>query len=120
MKKIVSSVLVCVLLLGCVFALASCGKKLSGEYKSTLGTTTYAFSGSDVTITYELLGFTKTIEGEYEITASEDEKEVIIFTFPADEEDADEYAGEFSFVEGKEGEVEYIKIGGIKYTKVKK
>ncbi|MBO5879148.1 MAG: hypothetical protein J6Q68_01165 [Clostridia bacterium] len=117
MKKIISSVLVCVLLLGCAFTLASCGKTLSGEYESTLGTTTYAFSGKNVTVTYEIFGFTKTIEGTYEITVNDEEEEIIIFTFPSDAEDADDYAGEYSFVEGTEGDDEYIKIAGIKYTK---
>ena len=119
MKKIISAVLVCVLLVGCVFALASCGKTLSGTYSAggdTLGTT-YEFSGNKVTITYKVLGFSKDIEGTYEITTNDEDKEVIIFTFADGEEDADDYAGEFSFAEGKEGDTEYIKIGGVKYEK---
>ena len=122
MKKIISSVLVCVVLLGCVFALASCGKKLSGEYKADaiVGSTTYNFSGSKVTVTYEIAGFEKSIDGEYEITTNDEDEEVIIFTFPSDEEDSEDYAGEYAFVEGKEGDAEYIKIGGVKYTKVEK
>ena len=119
MKRILSALLVCVLLVGCVFALASCGKKLSGTYSAGSGTlgTTYEFKGSDVTITYSVLGFEKTISGTYEITTNDEDKEVIVFTFADDAEDADKYEGEFSFAEGKEGDTEYIKIGGVQYNK---
>ena len=116
MKRIISSVIVCVMLLGCVFVLASCGNKLSGDYK--LLTTTYSFSGSKVSITYEVFGFTKTLEGEYEITTNDKEESVIIFTIASEEEGAEDYSGEFAFAEGEENGVEYIKIGGFKYTKV--
>ena len=34
MKRIISTMLVCVLLLGCVFVLASCGKKPNEDYKT--------------------------------------------------------------------------------------
>ena len=123
MKKIVSAVLVCMLLVGCVFAVTSCGgKTLSGEYSSSiadLAGTTYKFSGSKVEITYEVFGFEKTIEGTYEITTDENEKSTITFTFEAGEEDADDYKGAHSFSEGTEDGKDYIKIDGIKYTKVK-
>ena len=36
MKKIISALLVCVLLVGCMFALASCGKTLSGTYEAKI------------------------------------------------------------------------------------
>lgn len=123
MKKTVKIVAVMMLAVMLCLAFVSCGKKLSGEYKLDafgVGSTTYSFSGSKVEITTEIAGFTKTIEGEYEITTNEDDKEVIIFTFDAEEEDAEDYEGEYSFAEGKEGDTEYIKIGGIKYTKVAK
>ena len=65
MKKVISMTLVCVLLLGCVFALASCGKTISGTYELALSEdnkTTYEFSGRKVTktVTAGLLGFSKT------------------------------------------------------------
>jgi hypothetical protein len=120
MKRILSALLVCVLLVGCVFALASCGKTLSGTYSSgkVLGSgVSYTFKGNDVTVTYSIAGFEKSINGTYEITTNDEDQEVIIFTFGEGEENADDYAGEFAFAEGKEGDTEYIKIGGVKYNK---
>ncbi len=118
MKRIISAVLICVLLVGCVFALASCGNKLSGTYKGDAGvaSATYAFKGNKVTITAEVFGFEKDFEGKYEIAENDDGNTVIIFTF--EDKDAEKYSGEFAFVEGKEGDTKYIKIGGIKYNKV--
>lgn len=48
MKKILSVVLACVLLLGCVFVFASCG--LSGKYEANLvfAEVSYEFKGSKV------------------------------------------------------------------------
>lgn len=122
MKKTLRIVALVLVLAMSVCVLASCGKKLSGEYAAggDFAGTSYTFKGSKVTIKYTVLGFEKTIEGEYEITTNDDDKEVIIFTFGDDAEDADKYEGEFAFAEGKEGDTEYIKIGIAKYTKVKK
>lgn len=121
MKKILSAILVCVLLVGCVFALASCGKTLSGKYKldAIIGSKTYEFKGNTVAITYEVAGFEKTINGEYKIAENEDGDLKITISFPDSEEDTDDFAGTFSFAEGKEGDTTYIKIGGAKYNKVK-
>ena len=118
MKRIISAVLICVLLVGCVFALASCGKKLSGTYKgdALVASASYTFKGSKVTITAEVLGFEKDFAGKYEITDNDKGETVIIFTF--EDKDAEKYSGEFSFAEGKEGDTKYIKIGGVKYNKV--
>ena len=117
MKKIISAVLVCILLVGCMFTLASCSKKLSGTYKGDAGiaSATYEFSGKKVKITAELLGKEKSFEGKYEIN-EDDDGYTITFTF--EDEDAKSYSGDFSFAEGEENGVEYIKIGGIKYKKV--
>lgn len=125
MKRTLSFVLACALLLGAVLLLASCGKTLSGEYTldGYVGSKTYAFDGKSVAITYEISGFEKTIEGTYEITENEEgEKRITITLDKEDEEDASAkvYAGEFSFSEGEEDGVKYIKIGGAKYTKVNK
>ena len=119
MKRIISALLVCVLLVGVVFALTSCGKTLSGKYEldALVGSKTYEFKGKDVTITYEVLGFEKSIKGEYSIDKNDEGNLEITFTFADDVEDADDYKGTFSFAEGKEGDVEYIKIGGAKYNK---
>jgi len=119
MKKTLSLLLVCVLLVGCIFSLASCGKTLSGTYKAdvVVGGTSYTFSGSKVTLTAEVLGFEKSFEGTYEIAENDAGKLQITFTFG---EDADsKYSGSFDFAEGKEGETEYIKIGIVKYVKQK-
>ncbi len=108
MKKIVSSVLVCVLLLSTVFVLASCSQILMGEYESSLGIS-YEFSGNKVTRKWEIpvIG-TTTREGTYSI---EDGK--ITFTFDDDKENS----GTYDFSEGEEDGKSYIKISGITYYK---
>ena len=99
-------------------SLVACGKKLSGEYEldaTILGTgavTTYAFSGSKVTITLETKAggiVTKTVEldGKYAIDGDK-------ITFEFEGEDAKTYNGEFDFAETEKG----IKIGIIEYKKV--
>ena len=122
MKKLISSVLVCVMLVGCLFALASCAKTLSGTYEAggdLLGTS-YTFSGKNVTITIKAVGFTKDIDGTYKIEDNDKGDTVITFTFAAegeDEEEAQKYSGSFNFSEGTEDGKDYIKVGGVKYTK---
>ena len=83
MKRIISTLLVCVLLLGCVFTLASCGKMLSGKYEADVGVAgaKYEFSGKKVTITVQVLGFEKSYEGTYKIGENDDGKETITFDF---------------------------------------
>ena len=118
MKRIISTLLVCVLLVGCVFSLAACGKKLSGKYELALvGGKTYEFKGKNVVITYEVGLIEKSIEGEYSIAENDKGNLEITFTFADDVEDADVYKGTFAFAEGEEDGVEYIKIAGIKYNK---
>ncbi len=120
MKKTISALLVCALLVCSVFALASCGKKLSGAYESALGTT-YEFSGNKVTMTQEIPFLDDVvIEGTYEITEDEDGKTVIIFTVENEDDEDKDFAGKFSFSEGEEDGTKYIKIAGIKYEKVEK
>ena len=116
MKKTVSAILVCVLLVGTMLTLASCG--LSGTYEN--GTTKITFKGKTVTIVDEvtILGATvsKTYEAEYEIVDG-DEGKTIVFTYA---EGADEHLalnGEKDFSQGEEDGVKYIKIGILKYNK---
>ncbi|MBR2612345.1 MAG: hypothetical protein IKC72_04670 [Clostridia bacterium] len=116
MKRILSLILALTLVLGMVFTLASCGKMLNGKYQDPTGVTTYEFSGSKVTLTVALLG-TKTYEGTYKIAENEEGEMTITFTF--EDADAETYSGESAFAEGSENDVEYIKIGLVKYTKVK-
>ena len=113
MKRILSALLVCVLLVGCVFALASCGKTLSGEYKESLtGNVVYKFSGSKYTMTVDnIIGDDTVVEGKYEIN-EEDGK--ITFTYEADGE---EKTSTENFSSGEEDGVEYIKIGMLRYNK---
>ena len=117
MKKSVKILALVMATLMLCLALASCGKKLSGEYvlDATIAgsgaVTTYAFSGSKVTLTIEtkLLGsVTDTVEfeGKYSI---EDDK----ITFDFDEDDADDYNKAFDFEETDNG----IKIGILEYKK---
>ena len=119
MKKTISVLLVCVLLLGCVFTLASCGKKLSGKYESSLGSGAYyEFSGDEITYSRKsLLGGNVVTTGTYELTEDEEGNSVIVITY-GDNEDEDAKSGTFPFSEGEENGVKYIKILGIKYNKV--
>ena len=118
MKKTISAILVCVLLVCSVFALASCGKKLSGTYENEILGLSYEFSGSNVTITKKnVIVKDVVIEGTYEIGENDDGDTVITITVESEEDDAEDLAGEYSFSEGEEDDAKYIKIGGIKYTK---
>lgn len=120
MKKIVSALLVCILLVGCTLALVSCGGP-SGKYKGAelFGiSTTYEFSGSKVTITTGAGNLTYTLNGEFEMGENDKGEETITFTFGEGEEDSEEYSGTHTYVEGEEDGVKYIKIDGVKYTKV--
>ena len=118
MKKTLSTLLIFTLLACSLLALASCGVKLSGTYENSVLGLSYDFSGSNVTITKKNLILKDiVVDGTYEITKNDDGDDVIIFTIEAEEEDMKDLSGEFSFVKGEEGDTEYIKIGGVKYTK---
>lgn len=83
MKKIISSILVCVLLVGVMFSLVSCGNNLSGTYEGMLFD--LKFSGSKVTV---MVG-DKELTGTYEIkTDDETDKKTISFDF-VDEDKAE-------------------------------
>ena len=122
MKRIVSTLLVCVLLLGCVLTLASCGKTLSGKYELAVSEdnkTTYEFSLTKVTRTTKsgLAGFTKetVTEGKYEINEVEDGEFEITFTWDVDGKEEIETV---AFSEGEENGVKYIKLGIFTFNKV--
>ena len=127
MKKIISTVLVCVFLLGCVFTLASCSKLLFGSYETGLdavvasGNVTYDFKVFKYTktTTNELLGKTSTTveEGTFKITEVEEGKLEITFTYEVDGEKKTET---LPFVTGEENGVKYVELGLVKYTEVKK
>ncbi|MBQ7390153.1 MAG: hypothetical protein IJW02_03480 [Clostridia bacterium] len=122
MKRIISTLLVCVLLLGCVFTLASCGKTVSGKYELKLtdsNKTVYDFSMGKVTrtTTSGIAGYTKdtVTEGKYKINEVENDKFEITFTW---EVDGKEEIETVSFSEGEENGVKYIKLGGFQLNKV--
>lgn len=125
MKKIISTILVCVLLLGCVMSFTSCSKMLLGKYETEVdavvagGKVVYEFTpfGYTKTTTTEVLGFAKDSveEGKYKITENEDGDLTITFTY---EVDGKEETESFSFSQGEEDGVKYVKLGLIKYTKL--
>lgn len=75
MKKILSLALVCVMLVGSMFALVSCAKTLSGTYEGLLCDLT--FDGSDVTATVG----SNSVSGTYEIKEKDDGSMTISFDF---------------------------------------
>ena len=119
MKKIVSAILVCVLLVGTVFTLASCNMVM-GTYAA--GNTELEFGMGKVTITEKVTNpltgdVTKlTYECKYKIEEDDDGK-TITFTY---EEGADEHYylnGTKTFSEIDDG-TKYIQIGTVgKYEK---
>lgn len=113
MKKTVSAILVCVIMVCSLFALVSCGKSLVGTYKAEklLSDVTYEFElGGKVTKTSDrVIGKAEVLEGTYEFS---DDNTRITFTFGEDTYTHD-------FVDGEEGGVKYIKIDGVKYNEVK-
>ena len=113
MKNFVKVMAVMLVLVMAVACLASCGKKLSGEYKDALtGNVVYKFSGSKYTMTVDnIIGDDTVVEGKYSI---DDEAGKITFTYEADGE---EKTSTENFSEGEEDGVKYIKIGILKYNK---
>ncbi len=97
--------------------LASCG--LSGKYEATAwGTgTELEFKGSKVYMTFKFIGMSADpVEGTYKISGDK-----ITFDFTSDDYSdkvnnmLEKFQGELDFEKGDD----YIKIGGIKYTKAK-
>ncbi len=85
MKKFISALLVCVLLVGAMFTLVSCGNTLSGTYDGGILGFDLKFKGSKVII---LVDDEEVLTGTYEIK-EEDEKKKINFDF-IDEDEANE------------------------------
>jgi len=102
MKKILSAVLVCAMLLSCVLVLASCGNTLSGTYEDESGLVSFTFSGKNV----EVETFGVNIEGTYKISG-----DTITFEFEGDL--AEEMNGEMEFKKGSD----YIELDGEKLYK---
>lgn len=112
MKKIISTILVCVLLVGSIFTLASCGKSLTGKYEAdfALYEEIYEFGMfGKVTKTVDPISGDNTVtEGKYEFNEAGDE---ITLTFGDD-------SATYDFSSGEEDGVKYIKLGIVKYEKI--
>ena len=116
MKKILSSILVCMLLVGTVFSLAGCVLSLgstaiiSGTYEVDLALAEYTFEFSPIgkfTITEDpLIGDSKVYEGKYKVNTETNE---ITLTYEADAP-LILGSGTYDFAYGKENDEEYIKI----------
>ena len=112
MKKILSLALVCVMLVGMLCTLASCGTMLSGKYE--LATTTYEFKGNKYTKTTETLIGNVVESGTYKITGEEGDRE-ITFTY---EQDGEEKTETYDFSQAEKEGQKYITIGFFSYNKV--
>ena len=102
MKKILSAILVCVMLLSCVLVLASCGKKLSGTYTDETGLYSVTFSGKNL----EVSVFGMSQEGTYKINGD---------TITIEYEGEDPVDCEFA--QGKDDNGKYIEIDDMKLYK---
>lgn len=127
MKRILSLVLSVVLLVGCVFTLASCGNNPSGTYVGEIKTevagidlasisVTYEFEGKNFKVTYAgnlggLGGSLDPQEGTYEVSKADDGSLQITFTVEIDGET--ETSDPLPYEKGDD----YIKIDGVKLTK---
>ena len=131
MKKVLSTIRVCVLIVGSLLTLASCGNTISGTYEGEVNliiakyTVTYAFNGNSVEITSTVSGAggsytSDPVTATYEIKEDENGKKTITFDYgeAEAEEGMEEDGVAVSFVEGEEEGVKYIKIAGIRYNKV--
>ena len=123
MKKIVSTFIVCVMLVSMIFTLVSCGKMLNGKYECVISDSNriaYEFSLNKVTrtVTTGLFGYTNSqvTEGKYEINEVEENKYTITFTWDVEGEEQIETV---DFSEGEENGVKYIKLGILRYEKIK-
>ncbi len=124
MKKIISTVLLCVLLVSSVFTLASCNM-ISGTYEGEVNlviTTyklSYEFKGDKVTITSKLGSISTEANATYKIGEKENGDKTITFTY-GDGEKADgaaEGGVALSFNQGSDNDGKYIEIAGIRYYK---
>ena len=118
MKKIISLLVVCIMLVGVVFSLASCGTMLSGKYTADVvfANMTYEFSLNKVTLTVDpIVGNNAVYEGKYVIEGEEGDQKI---TFTFEDKEAEEYSTTESFSKiTKDGE-DYIQIGLVTYKKV--
>ena len=114
MKKTIKLLAVVMVIAMLALTLVSCSKVIFGKYSNELTFTTYEFQFNKVIKTTEIAGFSKTVEGTYQIVDSEenDGELIIKFTF-GDETET------YPFAQGEENGVKYIKIGLFQYDEVK-
>lgn len=122
MKKITSLLLVCVLLVGCVFTLGSCVFSagpitiITGEYEADLALAEYTLEFSPfggLTVTEDpVIGNENVYKGKYKVNS---ETEKITLTWDGD---APVILPEetLSFSYGEENGVDYITIALVKFT----
>jgi hypothetical protein len=113
MKKIISSLLVCVILVGSLLVLASCGFAFggpSGVYKTSGGTTSMEFKGKEVTIVWSIGPLSYTSHATFEISEEDGEK-FITFSYGENEKENSDFSGKMAFTSGTENDKQYIKIG---------
>ena len=117
MKKTVSNILVCMLLVCSILALSSCTMlislgQLTGKYQGDIvvAKITYEFElfGKVTKITDPFIGDVTVEVGEYKIS---DDGTKITLTF-------NDEAETFDFVTGEEGGIKYIKLNGFKYSSI--
>lgn len=131
MKKIISTVLLCVLLVSSLFVLASCNT-ISGTYAGTLDvgiasyTVTYEFKGNDVTVSSKLSTVIgdltpASVSGTYELGEDEEGNKTITFDYSSEDDvdGAEEEGVAVSFNQGSDDDGKYIEIAGVKYYEVK-
>lgn len=129
MKKTISTILVCVLLVGSLLSLASCEVAgfVFGKYSRTDKivvdiTTTYDFSLTEVTKTVttgNLIGDGESSTSEtmkYKVGKNEAGEKIISFTVQTNDGSK---TTEYSFNSGKDDGGSYIEIEGIRYYSVK-
>ncbi|MBE6635187.1 MAG: hypothetical protein E7617_03140 [Ruminococcaceae bacterium] len=122
MKKILSTVMVCALLVGCVFTFAGCVLSVGpmtfiyGEYEADLAIAEYDFEFSPlggVTVTVDpIIGDNSVHEGKYKVNS---ETKEITLTWEGDAPALFDN-GTIDFSSGEEDGVEYIKLGAVKLT----
>ena len=81
MKKLISAILACAILVAALLTLSSCGGQLSGTYKGEIFD--LKFSGENVTVSLDT--FNATVTGTYKITENDDGTQTINFDFMDDE-----------------------------------
>ncbi len=123
MKKITTLLLVCVLLIGCVFTLASCVFSagpitiISGEYEVDLALAEYEISfsplGKITVVEDPIIGDSNTYEGKYKVNS---ETKEITLTWKGDAPTELVLPnGTESFSYGEKDGAEYIQIGLITF-----